>query len=74
MKKALKLTSYANCPPRTLVLQCDRIIKKGNQTIQVMSQLTYKNQIKMTIRNIKDRSKEGIEGRRHPEPIPLVMV
>ena len=57
MKKALKLMSYANRPPRTLVLQCDRIIRKGNQTTKVMSQLTDRNQIKRTIKNIKDRSK-----------------
>ena len=28
MKEALKLTSYANRPPYTLVLQCDKIIRK----------------------------------------------
>ena len=38
-----ELTSYANRPPRTLVLQCDRIIRKGNQTIKAMSQLTDRN-------------------------------
>ena len=27
MKEALKLTPYANRPPRTPVLQCDRIIR-----------------------------------------------
>ena len=57
MKEALKLTSYANRPPRTSILQCDRIIRKGNQTIRVMSQLTDRNQIKRTMRNIKDKSK-----------------
>ena len=57
MKEALKLTSYANRPPCTLVLQCDRIIRKGNQTIKVTSQLTDRNQIKRTLENIKDRSK-----------------
>ena len=57
MKEALKLTYYANRPPRTLVLQCDNIIGKGNQTIYVTSQLTDRNQIKRTIRNIKDKSK-----------------
>ena len=57
MKEALKLTSYVNHPPRTPVLQCDRIIKKGNQTIKVASQLTDRNQIKRTIRKIKDKSK-----------------
>ena len=72
MTKALKLTSYANCPPRTLVLQCDRIIKKGNQTIKVTSQLIDRNRIKRIIGNIKDR--RGMEGREHSEPIPLAMV
>ena len=57
MKEALKLTSYANRPPRILVLQCDRIFRKGNQTIKVTSQLTDRNQIKRRIRNIKDISK-----------------
>ena len=57
MKEALKLTSYANRPPRTLVLQCDKIIKKGNQTIKVTSELTDINQIKRTIKNIKDSVK-----------------
>ena len=41
MKEALKFTSYAIRPPRTPV-QCDRIIRKCNQTIKVMSQLTNK--------------------------------
>ena len=57
MKEALKLTSYANRLPRTPVLQCDRIIRKCNQTIKATSQLTNRNQIKRRIRNIKDRSK-----------------
>ena len=57
MKEALKLTSYANRPPRTPVLQCDRIIRKDNQTIKVTSQFTDRNQIKRTIKNIKDKSK-----------------
>ena len=57
MIEALKLTSYANRPPRTSVLQCDRIIRKGNQTIKVTSQLIDRNQIKRKIRNIKDKSK-----------------
>ena len=57
MKEALKITSYANRPPRTLILQCDRIIRKGNQTIKVTSQLTNRNQIKRTIKNINDGSK-----------------
>ena len=56
MKKALKLTFDADCPPPTPVLQCDRIIKKGYQTIKVLSQLTDRNQIKRIIRNIKDKS------------------
>ena len=43
MKEALKLTSYANRPPHTSVLQCDKVIRKGNQTIEVTSQLTNKN-------------------------------
>ena len=57
MKEALRLTFYANRPSRTPVLQCDRVIRKGNQTIKVTSQLTYGNQIKRRIRNIKDISK-----------------
>ena len=57
MKEALKLTSYANRPPCTPVLQCDGIIRKGNQTTKVTSQLIDRNQIKRTIMNIKDRSK-----------------
>ena len=63
MKEALKLTSYANRPSRTPVLQCDKIIRKGNQTIKVTSQFIDRNKIKRTIRNIKDRSK-GYERRR----------
>ena len=57
MKEALKLTFYANRPPHTPVLQCDRIIRIGNQTIKVTSQLTDKNHIKRTTRNINDISK-----------------
>ena len=57
MKEALKLTSYANRLPRTPVLQCNRIIIKGNQIIKVTSQLIDRNQIKMRIKNINDRSK-----------------
>ena len=57
MKEVLRLMSYANRPPRTPVLQCDRVIKKGNQTIKVTSQLTEENQIKRRIKNIKNRSK-----------------
>ena len=57
MKEALKLTSYANRPPRTPVLQCDKIIRKGNQTIKVTSQLTDRNRIKRRTKNIKDKSK-----------------
>ena len=57
MKEALKLMTYANCPPCIPVLQCDRIIRKGNQIIKVTSQLTNRKQIKRRIRNIKDRSK-----------------
>ena len=63
MKEALKLTSYANRPPCTLVLQCDKIIRKSNQTIKVTNQFTNRNQIKRTIRNIKDKSK-GYERKR----------
>ena len=46
--------SYANHPPYTLVLQCDRVIRKGNQTIKVTGQLTNGNHIKRRIRSIKD--------------------
>ena len=73
MKEALGLTSYENCPPRTQVLQCDRVIKKGNQTIKVTIQLTDGNKVKRRIKNIKDKSK-GTEGRGHAESIPLDMV
>ena len=57
MKEASNLTSYANRPPRTPVLQCDRIIKKGNSTIKAASQLIDRNKIERIIRNINDRSK-----------------
>ena len=57
MKEALRLTSYANRPPCTSMLQCDRVIRKCNQTIKVTSQLIDGNHIKRTIRNIKDISK-----------------
>ena len=73
MKEALKLTSYANRPPRTLVLESDRIIRKGNQTIKVTNQLTNRNQIKMTLGNIKDISK-GYRRKRTCRTIPLAMV
>ena len=73
MKKALKLTSYANRPSRTPVLQCDRIIRKGNQILKATSQLTDRNRVKRRIRNIKDKSK-GMEGRGHAESIPLAVV
>ena len=72
MKEALKLASYANRPPRASVLQCDRIIGKGNQTIKVTSQLTDRKQIKRRIRKIKDI--RGMEGRGLVEPIPIAMV
>ena len=57
MKEALRLTSYANRPSRTSVLQCDIVIRKGNQTIKVKSQRTNGNQVKRRIRNINDKSK-----------------
>ena len=57
MKEALKLMSYVNRPPRTPALQCDRIIRKGNQTIKVTSQLIDRKKIKSRIGNIKDISK-----------------
>ena len=57
MKEALKLTSYANRPRRTLVLQCNKIIRKGNQTIKVTSQIIDRNKIKRAVKNINDRSK-----------------
>ena len=56
MKKALRFTSYVNRPPCTPVLQCDRVIKKGNQIIKVTMQRTDENHIKRRIMNIKDRS------------------
>ena len=46
MKEALGFTFYANRLPRTPVLQCDRVIIKGNQTIKIKCQLTDGNQIK----------------------------
>ena len=57
MKEALRFMSYANRLLRTPVLQCDRVIRKGNQTIKIISQLIDRNQIKMRVRNIKDKSK-----------------
>ena len=57
MKEALRFAFYANRLPCTLVLQCDRVIRKGNQTIKITSQLTNGNQIKRRIKNIKDISK-----------------
>ena len=57
MKEALRLMSYANHPPYPSVLQCDRVIRKDNQTIKIMSQLTDENQIKRRTGNIKDISK-----------------
>ena len=36
MIKALRLMSYANRPPHTLVLQGERRMRKGNRTIKVM--------------------------------------
>ena len=58
MNEALERKFFANRPPRTLVLQCARIIRKGNLTIKVTSQLIDRNQSKRRIRNIKDKSKE----------------
>ena len=57
MKETLRITSFANRPSHTPVLQCDKVIRKGNQTIKVTSQLTDENQIKRRIGNIKDISK-----------------
>ena len=57
MKEALRLTFYANRPSRTPILQCDGVIRKGNQPIRVTSQFTNGNQIKKRIMFIKDRSK-----------------
>ena len=57
MKETLRLMSYANCPPHTSVLQGNRIIRKGNQTVKVTSQLTNGNKIKRRIGNIEDESK-----------------
>ena len=57
MKEALRFAFYANRLPYTLVLQCDRVIRKGNQTIKITSQLTDGNQIKRRIKNIKNISK-----------------
>ena len=73
MKEAQKLTSYANRSPRTSVLQCDKIIRKCNQTIKVMSQLTDRNQIKRRIKNIKDGNK-GYGRKGTTKPILLAMV
>ena len=57
MDKALRLTSYANRSPCSMVLQSNRGIKKGNQTIEITSKLTYENKINEGIDNIKDKSK-----------------
>ena len=63
MKEALKLMSYANRPPGTPVLQCDKIIRECNQKTKIPSQLTNRNQIKRRIKNIKDRNKGYIRKR-----------
>ena len=36
MIKALRLMSYANCPPRTPVLQGKKRVRKGNRAIKIM--------------------------------------
>ena len=72
MKEALRFTFYANRLTCTLVLRCDRVIRKDNQTIKITNQLIDGNQIKRRIRNLKDL--RGKEGRGRVEPIPLAMV
>ena len=72
MKEALRLKSYANRSPRIPVLQRG-VIREGNQTIKVTSQLTDGNQIKRRIRKIKTKVR-GREGKGYAELIPLTMV
>ena len=58
VKEVLRLMFYAN--PHTSILQGNKIIRKGNQTVKVTNQLTNGNKIKRRIRNIKyKRCKKG---------------
>ena len=57
MEETLRLTYYANRPPRTPILQYDRVIIKDNQKIKVMSQLIDRNHMERRIKNIKNISK-----------------
>ena len=57
MIKALRLLFYVNRPPRTLILQGDRRVRKGNRTIKVMDYFADRDKIKLRIKDIENRSK-----------------
>ena len=46
MNEASKLTFYANRPPRTQVLQCDRIIRTGNKQLRSLVNLLIESGLK----------------------------
>ena len=50
----MRLISYADHPPHTLVLQGNRLLRKNNQAIKIMSKLTNGNKIERTFGSIKD--------------------
>ena len=54
--EALRLTSYANCLPRTPVLQGHKFIRKSNRIVNNTSDFVDRDKIKGTLRSIKDRS------------------
>ena len=56
MIKTLRLTSDANCLPRTSVLQGHKFIIKNNGAIKSTSDFADGNKIKGTFKSIKDRS------------------
>ena len=56
MIEALRLTFYANCLPRTLVLQGHKFIRKSNRVVKSTSDFADGNKIKGTLRSIKDKS------------------
>ena len=56
MIEALRLTSDANCLPRTSVLQGHKFIKKNNGAVKSTSDFANENKIKGTLRSIKYRS------------------
>ena len=57
MIEALRLTSYANRLPRTPVLQDHGFIRKMDRTVKSASYFADGNNIKRTLRGIKDRMK-----------------